>query len=251
MKQLLNNMVNPLAHIVCRDHNRLIGVGDELPWKCKADMKYFRSVTLNKVLIVGYNTYLSISKYTGAKFSKSDPLLNERVSIVIADPTRTEYPPEQKLTHSHIVRLIQQYSLQSDDTSKLLGFTIFVESLSEAIQVAGIVQACIKSVMSSQNGYGNWFVESGKPVAFVIGGSRLYQETLDKAYVSDIYETVLHMWCYYADDSSKFHYPEIDSGLYRPHTLMSDRCRVQQGNKEARVTMEVNHHKRKIGIESL
>lgn len=244
-------MINPLAHIVCRDKNRLIGVDNLLPWKCKADMQYFRSVTTNKVLIVGYNTYLSISQYAGGKFSKTDPLLNERVCIVIADPTRTEYPPEQKLTHSYITRLIQQYSLESDESSKLLGFTLFVEDLKEAIYAAGIIQQCIKSVMSSKNGYGSWFIESGKPIAYVIGGSKLYEETLEKAYVSEIFETVLQMWCYIGEGINTYYYPEIDSDLYRPHLIMTKRSRVKHGNNEALVAMEVYRHKRKIGIESI
>jgi dihydrofolate reductase len=44
------------------DRNRLIGAGDGLPWRLPADMKYFKSVTMGKPVIMGRKTYETIGK---------------------------------------------------------------------------------------------------------------------------------------------------------------------------------------------
>ena len=54
-----------LALIVAVDDNFLIGKDNELPWYEPEDLKYFRSVTLNKAVLMGYNTYLSIIERNG------------------------------------------------------------------------------------------------------------------------------------------------------------------------------------------
>ena len=250
--KLLNGIVNPIAHIVCRDSNRLIGTDDKLPWKCKEDMKYFQSVTRNKLVILGYNTYKSIRDvYKNSGFSLSDPLLKDRISIVIADPTRFGYPPQQ-LNYTGMMRLIQAYTLESDEAHKLLGFTVFVESLEQALHVAGIIKTCLKSAMSSHNKYGDWFTDVGSPMAYVIGGSKLYQETLERAYVSEIYETILPVWCNIKEGEQTYYYPEVDNNLYRDSTIMRSKCTIiREGVKNVCTYMEVHRHKRKIGLESI
>lgn len=249
--KLLNSMVNPLAHIVCRDGNRLIGLGDKLPWKCIEDMKYFQSVTRNKILILGYNTYKSIKDvYNKSLSNPIDPILRDRISIVIADPTRSDIP-QQQLTFTGITKLIQLYSMETHDSSKLLGFNVFVESLEQAIHVAGIISTTLKSAMSPANGYGEWYRDIGSPIAFVIGGSKLYKETLERAYVSEIYETVLPIWCTIRDDSKPYYYPDIDGTVYRRATLMRSRCKVTSGAMSSRGYMDVYKHKRKIDIDSI
>lgn len=42
--------------------NGCIGSGNRLPWKLKADMRHFRSVTMGKPIIMGRKTYESIGK---------------------------------------------------------------------------------------------------------------------------------------------------------------------------------------------
>lgn len=37
-----------------------IGVGDEIPWRIPEDFKHFRDTTMGNILIVGYNTYLTL-----------------------------------------------------------------------------------------------------------------------------------------------------------------------------------------------
>lgn len=42
--------------------NGVIGRDNQLPWRIKSDLKYFRSVTMNKPIVMGRKTYLSIGK---------------------------------------------------------------------------------------------------------------------------------------------------------------------------------------------
>ena len=48
--------------IVAKDENSVIGHEGRLPWHLPADMKYFKTVTMGKPLIMGRHTYESIGK---------------------------------------------------------------------------------------------------------------------------------------------------------------------------------------------
>lgn len=59
--------------IVARASNNIIGNKGQIPWYLPEDMKYFKEVTTNNVVIMGRNTYNSIGK----------PLPN-RINIVVS-----------------------------------------------------------------------------------------------------------------------------------------------------------------------
>ena len=61
-----------VSAIVAYAHNRVIGVGNQLPWHLPADMKHFMRTTKNHHVIMGRKTYQSMGK----------PLSN-RVNIVV------------------------------------------------------------------------------------------------------------------------------------------------------------------------
>lgn len=42
--------------------NGVIGRGNALPWRLKSDMAHFRTTTMNKAVVMGRKTYLSIGK---------------------------------------------------------------------------------------------------------------------------------------------------------------------------------------------
>ncbi|HEX3939640.1 MAG TPA: dihydrofolate reductase [Xanthobacteraceae bacterium] len=42
--------------------NGIIGRGNALPWRLKSDMAHFRALTMNKPVVLGRKTYLSIGK---------------------------------------------------------------------------------------------------------------------------------------------------------------------------------------------
>lgn len=48
--------------IVAIDENNGIGKGNELLAHICPDLKYFKETTLNKVIVMGYNTYMSLPK---------------------------------------------------------------------------------------------------------------------------------------------------------------------------------------------
>lgn len=59
-----------LSLIVAVDDNFLIGNNNQLPWYEPEDLKYFKKVTLNHAVLMGYNTYLSIVDRIGKALPK-------------------------------------------------------------------------------------------------------------------------------------------------------------------------------------
>ena len=51
-----------LSLIVALSRNGVIGVGNQLPWHLPEDLKYFKSETLGKPIIMGRKTFESIGK---------------------------------------------------------------------------------------------------------------------------------------------------------------------------------------------
>ncbi len=74
------------------DPNRVIGKNNALPWHYSEDLQYFKKTTTGHIIVMGYNTYLSIGK----------PLPNRR-NIVLS-----KYPVEWIETYDSIDALIHQ-----------------------------------------------------------------------------------------------------------------------------------------------
>ncbi len=51
-----------IALVVALDQKGLIGRGGGLPWRLPADLKYFKSVTMGKPVVMGRKTYDSIGR---------------------------------------------------------------------------------------------------------------------------------------------------------------------------------------------
>lgn len=51
-----------LSLIAAMDNNRLIGQENNLPWHLPADLAHFKSVTMNKPILMGRKTYESIGR---------------------------------------------------------------------------------------------------------------------------------------------------------------------------------------------
>jgi dihydrofolate reductase len=45
------------------DENRVIGKDNLLPWNYPSDIKYYKAITNNKIVLMGKNTYYSMKKY--------------------------------------------------------------------------------------------------------------------------------------------------------------------------------------------
>lgn len=106
--------------IVARASNNVIGNKGQIPWNLPADMKYFKKVTTNNVVIMGKNTYNSIGR----------PLPN-RVNIVVST---TMQPTENVLIVNSLDEAISMAKTQYADKDIYLigGHMIYQEGISKA-----------------------------------------------------------------------------------------------------------------------
>ncbi len=93
-----------LALIVAQAENRVIGRENALPWYLPEDLKYFKSVTLGKVIIMGRKTYESIGR----------PLPG-RTSIVVSRD------PDYQLEGVSVAHSLPQAIAQAQRVSALKG----------------------------------------------------------------------------------------------------------------------------------
>lgn len=77
--------------IYARSKSGVMGSNNALPWSVPADMKRFRNLTSGCIVVMGFNTWLSM----GCK-----PLPN-RENVVIVDPART-LPDDVCLDHPNV-----------------------------------------------------------------------------------------------------------------------------------------------------
>jgi dihydrofolate reductase len=70
--------MNNIEAIVAIDNNYGIAKNGQIPWKSKTDMLFFKQKTMNNIVIMGYNTLLSLPK--------GKPLIN-RLNIVLTHDT--------------------------------------------------------------------------------------------------------------------------------------------------------------------
>ena len=54
--------MNYFTAIVAMDEHRLIGCGNRIPWHIPGDLKWFKSVTIGNVVVMGRKTFESIGK---------------------------------------------------------------------------------------------------------------------------------------------------------------------------------------------
>lgn len=66
-----------ISIIVAIDKNNLIGNKNSLPWNYPEDLKYFREITLNKTVLMGKNTFISI-------LNRNNKPLPKRKNIVVS-----------------------------------------------------------------------------------------------------------------------------------------------------------------------
>ncbi|WP_370659235.1 dihydrofolate reductase [Modicisalibacter muralis] len=52
----------PVAMVAALSRNRVIGVGNQLPWYLPEDLKFFKRITLGKPLVMGRKTFESIGR---------------------------------------------------------------------------------------------------------------------------------------------------------------------------------------------
>ena len=72
-------MQSRISIIVAMARNRVIGAGNQLPWRLPADLKHFRRLTMGHPIVMGRKTYESIGR----------PLPGRTTVILSRDPAYT------------------------------------------------------------------------------------------------------------------------------------------------------------------
>jgi dihydrofolate reductase len=100
--------------ILCIDANGNIGRNGDLLFKMKEDMKFFRQQTQNSIVVMGYNTWLSLGE---------KPLPN-RLNIVLTDKNIPNVE-----TSNHIFKVIDKYEKDERDIFVIGGAFVYNECL--------------------------------------------------------------------------------------------------------------------------
>lgn len=85
-----------LSHVVAVSENDGIGVKNGLPWDIPEDLKFFKTKTLNSVIIMGRKTYESIGRP-----------LPKRTTIVISNSAKSDEYPDGVLVAPSIPSAIE------------------------------------------------------------------------------------------------------------------------------------------------
>ena len=79
-----------LSVIAAVSQNGVIGLDNSIPWKCKTDMKYFKDLTMDNIVIMGNKTFQSL--FDHMKDSHNEPLPG-RLKFVITNHPETFVMP--------------------------------------------------------------------------------------------------------------------------------------------------------------
>jgi dihydrofolate reductase len=77
-----------IALVVAMGENRAIGRGGDLPWHLRSDMRYFRSITMGKPVLMGRRTFKSLPR-----------VLDGRLNVVLTRD-RGFVAPDAVMAHS-------------------------------------------------------------------------------------------------------------------------------------------------------
>ncbi|MDV3198322.1 MAG: dihydrofolate reductase [Vigna little leaf phytoplasma] len=112
-------MINLIAAI---DANFVIGIKNKLPWHFKEDLLFFKKKTFQKNVIMGYKTYLSLTKYYGSK-----PFSFKNIYVACSS--------QNKLFHKNIIIIpelkyfLQQYRKCKEEIFVIGGGMIFHQAI--------------------------------------------------------------------------------------------------------------------------
>jgi dihydrofolate reductase len=59
-KYYARKLLNSLVHIVAVDTEGVIGINDNLPWRCKQDLRMFKNATMGQIVVMGRRTWDSL-----------------------------------------------------------------------------------------------------------------------------------------------------------------------------------------------
>ena len=100
--------------ILCIDAKGNIGRNNDLLFKMKEDMKFFRNTTKGNIVVMGYNTWLSLG----------EKQLPKRLNVVL---TNEDIPNVE--TSNHIFKIIDKYEKDDRDIYIIGGAYVYNECL--------------------------------------------------------------------------------------------------------------------------
>ena len=162
--------------------NRAIGAKGRIPWKCRADMQFFKEITTStqdpskvNAVIMGRTTYQSLGK----------PLAN-RVNVVLSRKKETTFPFDPSFS-----TITQQEEREGFKGNRW--FPLFYSSsFNDAVDLLG-------RMTNVEN-------------IFVIGGESVYKQALIHPKCRRIYLNLVHVACDLSEADTFF--PEVDTGLF-------------------------------------
>ena len=106
-----------ISLIVAIAPNRVIGIDNKIPWDIKEDMLHFKTYTLNKTVLMGKNTFLSIGK-----------ALPKRRNIVVCNDD-SDFNPENVEIRKDLFEVLKEYKNKDEELVVIGGGTIYKLSL--------------------------------------------------------------------------------------------------------------------------
>lgn len=166
-----------------RNSQDIIGINNGLLTWTRDDFLHFKEQTMNKIVVMGYNTFLSLPG------DKSIVTLKDRLNVVI--------------TNNHYDLLVDKVSL-SDETLDILVYKSF-DDFYEKLTNGNIDETRFEKYLSED--------------VFIIGGAYLYNYIYNNFKVNAIYETVTNLNISinkYVEEGNKIIYfpTEIDLSKY-------------------------------------
>ena len=117
--------MKPILSIIASiGKNKELGFNNKLLWNIPEDLKYFKEKTLNKVVIVGKNTFLSIGEYTNYKF-----LPKRKIAVItLNDNNINIYKNENINIFNSIIDALKYYE-NEEEIFIIGGATIYQQTI--------------------------------------------------------------------------------------------------------------------------
>ena len=156
------------AHIVATDRDGLIGVGNDLPWgRNNLDMDFFKKKTEGHVVVMGYNTILSLPKKLKNRFTVG----------VRKTPVNIESSEQDNAYQRYVSRVDRSIIL---DPLALVNLKKF-------------------------HGEYHHRENTSSDIIFIAGGGKLYESTLDD--VDIVYQNVIMADFWIDNSAKRTYYP--------------------------------------------
>lgn len=130
-----------ISIIAAKDKNNVIGIDNGLPWFIPEDMKKFKQLTMNNIVIMGRKTYQAISKP-----------LRDRVNIVISKSFTDTNPDNHFHTFNNLYTALVYAKLLAVDSGQDIFIIGGSQIYNEALQSNLIDQLLITEIDKEYEG---------------------------------------------------------------------------------------------------